>query len=54
MLVVMVDKLIERKERVNAAIGGGQTANRHGDTVVSDTALFQQLGTKMKVVKHGN
>ncbi len=51
MLVLMIEKLVERKQRINDAIRGN-TSSHAGDTVVSDTILFQQLGSKLKVVKH--
>ena len=55
LLNLMISKLVERKERENAAMS--QTRNvvgksRETDRVVSDTALFAQLGDKLKVVKH--
>jgi hypothetical protein len=53
ILQVMVEKLIERKEHANAAIEGKTRGlpRSGGDTVVSDTALFSQLGAKLRVVK---
>ena len=52
MLLIMIDKLAERKQRINDAIAGRSTQS--GDTLVSDTALFSQLGAKLKVVKHAD
>jgi len=51
MLALMVDKLADRKERVNAAMSGKHTPNYNQDTVVSEDVLFGQLGGKLKVVK---
>jgi len=55
MLQVMVEKLVERKQRINDAITGRSSEPSHsGDRVVSDSALFAQLGDKVKVIKHGD
>lgn len=51
MFGVMVEKLVERKQRINEAMSG---KGHSGDRVVSDKALFQQLGNKLKVVKRGD
>ena len=52
LLELMIEKLIERKERETAAIQGHRTSGRiadGGDQIVSDKVLFAQLGSKLKV-----
>ncbi len=52
LLNLMIEKLIERRKR---ELGNGrQNALKTTDSVVSDEALFAQLGKKIKVVKHGD
>jgi len=49
----MIEKLVERKNREMEAMSRGSSiAHSHGeiDRVVSDTALFAQLGSKLKMV----
>ena len=54
LLNLMIEKLVERKRRESEAVRGTSSASatQSGDRVVSDTALFAQLGNKLKVVKH--
>jgi len=48
----MLRKLIERKEAEAQALAGHGTAPvAAGARMVSDTELFKQLGSKLKVVK---
>lgn len=57
LLQVMLSKLSERKQRTNDALAGkGRSAGKvHGeDALVSDTALFAQLGKKLTVNKRGD
>jgi hypothetical protein len=51
---LMVDKLVDRKERETAAMRG--TSREHStDNKVSDLSLFAQAGNLIKVVKkNGN
>jgi len=51
----MISKLVARKNRESESVRGASSARAtpSGDTVVSDMALFAQLGTKLKVVKKG-
>ena len=51
MLGLMVDKLAERKQRINDAMSGKAHTS---DRVVSDDTLFRQLGNKLKVIKPSN
>jgi len=44
----MVDKLVERKEKINQALSGNAPKSISNDRVVSDEALFNQLGRKIK------
>ena len=48
MLTLMLDKLIERKKRINEAMKGG------GEPETTDVELFAQMGSKVKVVKSGD
>ncbi len=52
----MIEKLVARKKRESEVVRGTSSARAtpSGDTVISDTALFAQLGTKLKVVKRGD
>ena len=43
LLEVMIDKLAERKEKLNTALSG-----KSPDRVVSDEVLFRQAGKKIK------
>ena len=56
MLHIMVEKLADRKQRTSDALAG-KSSSRAGpvsnDVTVSDTALFAQLGSKLKVTKAG-
>lgn len=45
---LMVDKLVERKERQYRAMTGGRDSS--GDQWVKDDELFKSLGNKLKVV----
>jgi len=51
----MVDKLVDRKERINQAMSGNLPKSgmniSNNDRVVSDETLFNQLGKKIKRVK---
>ncbi len=51
----MIEKLVERKNRESEAARGVPSARAipSGDRVVSDKALFAQLGSKLKVAKKG-
>ena len=50
MLQVMLEKLVERKQRLNRYLSG-QAQVSGGDRVVSDETLFKQLGKKLRVIK---
>ena len=50
MLQVMLEKLAERKQRLNDALAGKAQVSS-GDVMVSDETLFKQLGKKLKVIK---
>lgn len=57
MLQIMIEKLADRKQRINDAMAGKVSSpmpNQGGDRKVSDTELFRQLGKKIKVMKHGD
>jgi len=49
MLYLMTSKLVERKEKIHGASLGNPSIS--GGRVVSDEALFSQLGKKIKRVK---
>ena len=50
LLNLMVDKLIERKEREEEAVR--QISNRSESYKVSDTELFSRMGKMVKVVNN--
>jgi hypothetical protein len=45
----MTSKLAERRQYEAAALSGGRASNASKDNLVSDTELFQQIGSKLKV-----
>ena len=47
----MVDKLVERLKHQASAIKGEEPVEAD---VISDTALFSQMGNKLKVIKRGD
>ena len=54
LLNLMVEKLIERKKQEAVAVQEHRSPGHMtggGDQIVSDKALFNQLGSKMKVIK---
>ena len=53
MLIIMVEKLVERKQRINeAAAGDGHSTS--SDNMVSNEVLFAKMGKLVKVTKRGN
>ena len=53
MFKVMLEKLVERKKRINEALGGKHASTVPNERVVSDTELFHSV-PKIKVVKDGS
>ncbi len=54
-MALMVEKLVERKQRINNAITEAPSGSSlSGDRVVSDMELFRQMGKKVKVIKKEN
>jgi len=52
LLVLMVDKLSERKRRELDATKGSSTSSKFaGKEVISDTEMFARMGIKVKKVK---
>ncbi|MCJ7829309.1 MAG: hypothetical protein MUP81_06185 [Dehalococcoidia bacterium] len=49
LLVLMIDKLIERKKKETVALQG-----RSSERVVSDEQFFREAGIKVKKVNRGN
>jgi hypothetical protein len=50
----MIEKMIQRKKRESEAISEATSRTRTAkpvDHYISDTELFAQLGTRMKVIK---
>lgn len=55
MLALMIEKLAERKQRVNDAIAGrSHSQMASGGTMVSDKELIRLSGNKIKVVKNAD
>ena len=53
MLMIMLDKLVLRKQRINDAMEGRSSRPASRD-MVSDEVLAQRMGKNLKVIKHGN
>jgi hypothetical protein len=48
MLKLMLDKLVDRKERERAAIRGHHSSPTQAESKVSDSTLFAMMGDKVK------